>query len=144
MLYPPGPSPFDPIDLLRDFQTVRPAREELLDRWAQNFTHAHLPKSNPIRALSVELVLSPEEAARGGVMPIEVPRARVCPRCAGTGRTGTFGCDLCQGHGLEWETTRAEAILAPPVRDGTVIDVPLKQMGVTNFHLRLHARIAPA
>ena len=141
-LFPtPQPAAFDPVDLLRDFETVRPAREELMDRWTRNFTRTHIPKSNPIRALSVELALSPAQAARGGVMPIAVPRARVCPRCEGTGRTGTCACDLCDGHGLDWEAARIEALLAPPVREGTVIDGPLRDVGVTNFHLRLHARI---
>jgi hypothetical protein len=143
-LYPPGPSHFDPVDLLRDFETIRPTHGELIERWTQNFTHVHVPKSNPIRALMIELVLSPEQAARGGVLPLDVPRARVCPRCEGTGMTGTCACDLCDGHGLDWETTRIEASLPPLIQDGANFDVPLRQMGVTNFHLRLHARIASA
>lgn len=143
-LYPPGPSHFHPIDLLRDFETIHPAREALMDRWTQNFTQMHVPKSNPVRALNVEVILTPEQAERGGVLPFDVPRATVCPRCEGTGVAGLFTCDLCDGHGLEWQTARIDAILSAPVREGTTIDIPLNQVGVTNFFLRVQTHIASA
>ena len=36
---------------------------------------------------------------------------------------------------------RIDVLLSPPVRDGTIIEVPLKRMGVSDFYLRLHARL---
>ena len=132
---------FPPIDLLSDFESIHPSRDELAWRWSRSFTRIHIPKSNPPRALNVEMVVTPQQAQRGGTVPIDVPVARVCPGCQGTGASGYYHCDLCDGHGLEWEMRRIDVLLSPPVRDGTIIEVPLKRMGVSDFYLRLHARV---
>jgi DnaJ-class molecular chaperone len=132
----------EPIDLFRSFHTFRPGLEELLDRWQQNFTHRHEPKSRTVRDLNVELVLSPAQARAGGSVPLEVPLGHVCATCEGTGVTGYFTCDACEGHGLTWETARVDVLLSPPVRDHAVIEVPLGHLGVRNFVLRIHARVA--
>lgn len=139
-----GPLDFDPINLLRDFETVHPAREDLMQRWTQNFTHAHEPKSNPPRALRVEVVLTPGQAASGGILPFEVPRATVCRRCHGSGVTGFCTCDLCGGRRLDWEMARVDAILPASAVDGTAIEISLRRAGVVNFYLQVHARVASA
>jgi molecular chaperone DnaJ len=131
-----------PLDLFGAFETFRPDRETVRDRWDRNFTHRHEPKSHVPRELNVEVVLSPAEAARGGAVPIDVPVARVCEMCEGTGTAGYYDCDVCQGHGVDWETARVDVLLWPPVRDGTIIDVPLRHLGVQNFYLRVHVRVA--
>ena len=56
--------------------------------------------------------------------------------------TGLYDCDLCNGRGMDWQTARVEVQLSPPVRDGMVIDAPLRHVGVRNFVLRCHVRIA--
>jgi len=133
---------FDAIDLFGSHETFRPSLDAMLNRWEQNFTHRHEPKSNPVRELHVELLLSPEQAVQGGSVPIEVPVARVCPRCEGSGVTGFYDCDLCDGHGTEWRAARVNVRLVPPVRDDGVVDVPLRHLGVRNFVLRCHVRVA--
>ena len=136
------PMIFDPLSLFGSHETFRPSLDEMLDRWERNFTHRHEPKSNPIRALNFDLTLAPAQALRGGSVPITVPVAYICPRCHGSGVTGFYDCDLCDGHGIEWRTARIDVLLSPPVRDGSVIEVPLRRLGVRNFVLRVQLHVA--
>jgi DnaJ-class molecular chaperone len=131
----------DPIQLLTDFETFVPSREELLRRLTDNVDVQHAAKSQPMRELNVDLPLSVEQAARGGVVPIEFPIARLCPRCDGSGSTGFYACDLCDGHGLDWRDARVEVVVPQQARDGMVMEIPLTELGVRNFFLRLFVRV---
>jgi molecular chaperone DnaJ len=133
----------DPVDLIRSFESHQPTREEIEEQFARNFTGRGVPKSHPVRELMVELTISPDAAKRGGRLPIDVPVARVCQRCDGTGSTGFMPCDDCDGRGLFWDTARVDVLLPPPVRDGTVIPVSLKHLGIDNLYLLVHVRVAP-
>lgn len=52
----------------------------------------------PVRH-SAEVVLTPEEARRGVVVPLEVPVREACPFCDGRGEVWMDACDLCGGTG---------------------------------------------
>ena len=133
----------DPIDLIRSFESHQPSREEIEDQFAQNFTGRGVPKSHPVRELTMELVISEDAAAHGGRLPIDVPVARVCERCDGSGSTGFAPCDDCDARGLFWDTARVDVLLSPPVKDGTVVPVSLRHLGIDNLYLRVLVRIAP-
>ncbi len=136
-----SPIMHEPIDLFSAFESYRPSSEIILDRWLSNFT-GRVPKSHPPRELNLELVLSPDEAARGGRVPIDVPVAMICPTCDGSGVAGLFTCDTCGGHGVNWDRRRIEVPLRPPVQDGTVIPISLHQVGVSTLYLNVHLRVA--
>ncbi|HYS42653.1 MAG TPA: hypothetical protein VEM32_01625 [Geobacteraceae bacterium] len=95
-----------------------------------------------MEGLNVELLLSADEAARGGVASIGVPVFYPCPVCGGSGRDWLFPCTYCQEQGMieEEETVRVQ--IPPLVRDGTILEVPIRGLGIHNFYLRLHIRIA--
>ena len=133
----------DPVDLMRSFESHQPTREEIEEQFARNFTGQRIPKSHPVQQLNVELSISPDAAAAGGRLPIDVPVARVCQRCEGSGSTGFMPCDDCDGHGLFWDVARIDVLLAPPVQDGTVVPVSLKHLGIDNLYLRVLVRLAP-
>jgi molecular chaperone DnaJ len=48
---------------------------------------------------------------------------------------------LCDGEGLLEEQETVRVHVEPNVGDGTVMEVPLRGLGVHNFYLRLHIRI---
>ena len=54
----------------------------------------------PIRpgSLSGEILLTPKEAAAGGVLSLDVPISATCPSCEGTGGF-VFDCGRCGGEG---------------------------------------------
>src|SRR5258706_10819765 len=57
------------LDLLKEFATVHPSVDEVMAHVLTNFT-GRTAKSNPTRELNVEVVLRPEQAARGGAPPM--------------------------------------------------------------------------
>ena len=147
---PPAPRPhvresltYRPVELFRDFEHYRPGRDSLWEHWGQNFDPAHAPKARTVKDVNVEVLISTDHAARGGVITLQVPVGELCARCQGTGSTGYFACDCCDGHGMRWEDQRVDVMLTAPVRDGTIIPVSLKHLGIKNLHLNLTVRVAP-
>jgi molecular chaperone DnaJ len=138
------PSLFDSaMDLLDGFGAVRPGTEEILAHVAGNFTGRE-PKSRPTRELNVEVVLTAEQAARGGAVPMVVPVARVCARCGGAGRTGFFLCDACDGHATVWTKASVDVTVPAGARDGQVIETSLRHVGIRNMWLKTHVRVMGA
>jgi DnaJ-class molecular chaperone len=131
----------EPIDLFIAFHCYAPSIDEIFDRWMQNF-NGRMPKAHPPRELNLELAVSTEEAARGGHVEIDVPVASICHVCDGSGVSGFFNCDSCDGHGMSWQSVRVDVLLRPTTRDGTVIPVSLRGVGVSNMYLNVHIRIA--
>lgn len=96
----------------------------------------------PSQPLNMQLILSPAQAARGGPVLLSVPSCSPCEQCGGSGRDGLFTCSFCQGEGLTEEAETVRVSIPPMVGDGMIIEVPLRGLGVHNFHLRLHIRVA--
>ena len=132
-----------PMDLMGDFGTVRPGTEEVLAHILSNFTGREA-KSHPARELNVEVALTAGQAREGGVIPMVVPVARVCARCGGSGRTGYFLCDECDGHGTVWVKAKVDVAVPADVRDGMVIETSLRHLGIRNMWLKTHVRVGSA
>jgi DnaJ-class molecular chaperone len=94
-----------------------------------------------VEPLNFDVVLSPEEAARGGVLPIAVPVFEPCPECGGSGRTWLFPCLHCDQSGTIEGAITARVEIPPMVRAGTVIDLPLESFGIANFRLQVFIHI---
>ena len=139
---PSAPWRREPVRLLGEPLAVRPSFDALLERVFRNFTGIGVPKTERLEGLTVEVILTPEEAARGVEVPIAVPRVEWCHECAGAGRVWLFPCDACRGQGLS-VTERIVRIQIPPlIRPQSVIEVPLHGLGVHNLYLRMYVRIA--
>jgi len=137
----PEPLIPEPISVKRDFQTAGPSFDEMFDRIARNFTGIGIPKGERIQELNVEVILSPDEARRGGIAPIGVPVFYSCRFCGGSGRDWLFPCVHCQEQGVVEGEEVVRIRIPPMVKDGTVFEVPLQGLGVHNFHLRIHLRV---
>lgn len=130
----------DPV-YLHDFETVHPSLEALFERILRNFTSLDVPKSEHLEPLDFEVVLTPEEAARGGTVPIGIPVFRTCPACRGSGRDWLFACSHCAGGGVGADE-RVIEVRIPPVRQApAVLEVPLHSLGIRNLYLRLRLRV---
>src|SRR4051794_16322176 len=138
----PGSLPLrSPMALMSAFETYEPSVDALWRQFEDNFEPAHAPKSQPMRELNLELTLAAEEAHRGGHFSIDVPVGQICGRCEGSGTTGFFDCDLCEGHGMRWETARVIVFISPSTRSGTSIPISLRHLGVKNLFLNVHVRV---
>lgn len=131
----------EPMSLTRDFQTTSPSFNEMFDRIVRNFTGIGIPKGERIQELNLEVILSPDEARRGGVAPIGVPVFYTCPFCGGLGHDWLFPCFHCQEQGIVEDEEVIKIRIPPMINDGTVFEVPLRGLGVHNFQLRIHIRI---
>lgn len=142
---PAGPQPepllSEPCSLIRDFGTVRPSLEELYDRIARNFTGIGVPKGEHPEGLNVEIILSPEEAARGGTASFDVPVFHPCPYCGGAGEAWLFPCLHCAQQGVVEDEERVTLRIPPQVRNGSIYEIPLQGLGIHNFYLRVHILI---
>jgi molecular chaperone DnaJ len=130
-----------PVSLLAEPLAVRPSLDALVERLFRNFTGIGIPKAERPEGLTFELILTPDEAARGVEVPIALPRVESCHECGGIGRVWLYPCASCGGQRVI-VTERIVRIQIPPlVRPESVIEVPLHGVGIHNLYLRLHVRI---
>jgi hypothetical protein len=137
----PEPLGPEPRSLFRDYSRISPSPEEVYERFARNFTRRGISKGERLQALTVDVVLSPDEALRGGVVAIAVPVFRRCSACGGSGQDWFFPCLWCRQQGFMEEEETVEIELPRLLKSGTVVDVPLRERGIRNLVLRVHFRI---
>jgi len=131
----PRPVEREPWTILEQPQSVRPSFEAMYDRFLRNFTRTGVPKSERLEALNFEVLLTPEEAARGCTVPVGVPVFRRCPQCDGSGRAWLYPCFYCHEQGM-LELEKVLRIRIPPmVPSGTTFEIPLGGLGIHNFLL---------
>ena len=97
----------DEVDI--DFPSV----SSVLDRMRQSFFG-----SSPVRGLSAEIVLSPQEAFWGTTIPLDVPLRRTCSRCGGRGETWQEWCEPCAGGGEVASSHELKLRVPAGVREG--------------------------
>jgi molecular chaperone DnaJ len=117
--------------------------ESALAQVSQNLISSHIPERGSPERLSVIAILSPAEALRGGTLDLAVPGCSPCMRCGGTGMLGFFPCDLCDAEGLLEEEDTVHLRVPANVADGSLIELPLRTLGLHNFYLCVQIRVAP-
>lgn len=73
--------------------------------------------------IQAELILTPEEAAWGGVCQCVVNLDEPCEECGGRGMVLRWGCPTCYGSGFVQRHRPLEADLPPGMRDGSVLQL---------------------
>ena len=131
----PQPEPLVPESrsVLRGVQTIQPSFEAVFARMLRNFTGIGVPKRERVEGLTVEVLLSPAEAARGGVVPLGVPVFFPCPVCGGSGRDWLFPSTYCRAQGMVEEEETVCIPILPMVREGTILEAPIRGLGIHNF-----------
>jgi DnaJ-class molecular chaperone len=131
----------EPMTIRRDFRTIRPSLEELVARLRRSATGAGSPKGGHTEALHVEVLLGPQQAARGGLVDVAVPVARWCAECGGAGGVWYGRCVACDGMGVVEHDVPVRARLPSLTRD-TTLELPLAELGLDDVVLALHVRVA--
>jgi curved DNA-binding protein CbpA len=101
-----------PLTIPKDFLTVRPSIEELLDHFAQNFLSPRSKSGGPFRKLDMDAFLESEDARFGCRIPIRIQ------------------CGV-----LSAKRTMLE--IPPGARDGQRYEVNLGGVGITNLLLQV-------
>ena len=133
---------FEDLDLFADASRISPASEDLFAHILRNFVWPGLPKSEPPEPLLCDIVLSPDEAHRGGVLPLRIPIVAVCPDCHGAGHVFGFACWRCDATGDARSETTIPVEVPPAARSGMILELPLDHWGIRNLWLRarIHVR----
>jgi len=93
--------------------------------------------------LYLEAILSPEEAAAGGLYPVTIPVWEPCPRCGRSGFADAFFCPLCHGYGRVHSEREFSLNIPPRVRHGTEVRVSLEDIGLHNVSVTVVVYVAP-
>jgi len=68
--------------------------------------------------VEADMMVTLEEAMRGGIRPISLRRNTRCPKCGGTGQIGNRLCPTCSGSGQVSTTQNFKVNIPAGVRDG--------------------------
>ena len=149
----PKGEPLRPVEPVRSFRELRPLEsfesysplfDELFERFWGNFGYFSRPKSERLESLTLEVVLSPEEARFGSQVRVKVPARARCVDCGGSGRVGFYECWCCEGHGALMTEYPVEVAVPPCTQDGDAVRIALTCFGVQNFYLTLLFRVSAA
>lgn len=119
----------------------RPSFDELFERFWSNFAQVTRPKAERIESLTVEIPLSPEEAARGGWAQVLIPARARCPSCLGHGAVGPYECWRCRGQGAITADYPLDVEYPPTLRGSYSAQFSLDQFGICNFFLTVFFRV---
>lgn len=93
--------------------------------------------------LYFEAVLSPDEAAGGGLYTVTLAVSENCPRCTGAGAWEGFYCPLCHGSGRVPDEREFSLPIPPHVQDGAQIAFSLEGIGLRNTRFHIVVTIDP-
>jgi molecular chaperone DnaJ len=114
--------------------------DEFFEGLVPGFFGWHPRRRSTAGDLYMEVVLTPEEAFRGGVFPVAVPVLQVCPDC-GEERAGVFFCRTCLGRGVVQNRREFNLAIPPDVADGTSATVSLEDIGLRGARLHIDVRV---
>ena len=126
------------------FQTVRPSLEEIFDRLWSNFDPDLLYKSDRLQNLCMEVILTPDEARRGGQMEMMLPSRILCPTCRGERGADLYQCFRCMGSGTLFEEVPVVVEFAPGISDGYQTAISLRRLGIRDVYVTVLFRISRA
>jgi molecular chaperone DnaJ len=113
-----------------------PSVSSVLDRMRDSFFGGAREAS-----LSAEIVLSPQEAFWGTLVPVHVPLRRTCLRCGGRGEVWTEWCAACSGGGEVSSPHEMRLRVPAGVREGARFRFSVAPQGAPQTFVDLRIRI---
>lgn len=138
----PAPEPLVPerATRLRGVHALHPDFASLGERVRQRFIE-DTTWGTPFEGLDVGILLSAQEAMLGGTLPVNIPVYYPCSRCRGSGQTWGYVCTTCNCQGVLGEQETLRVHIPPMVQDGSVMEIPVRGLGLHNFYVRLLIRV---
>ncbi len=128
----------EPVRPLQYHYVARPPMHSLLRRYKASLSREG---DRPLEPLDIELVLSPDEALRGGSVTLEIPVLHPCVTCQGAGTMWMARCQACEGNGATPEL-RPFTVHLPPMRPDETVELALRGLGLHGMYLRVRSRVA--
>ena len=120
-----------------------PSLELVRERVLRNFLHAEPPEQVRTEAIDIQVSLTPEDTATGGIVMIEAPGYYPCALCRGAGQVGGFPCRVCDELGVVEEKEMIPVAIPSMLGSYQQMEIPLRGLGIHNFYLRLHFNVVP-
>lgn len=130
-----GPVDIGKISPVRSFQSFTPSFDEIFDWLWANFSSLDQPKSGRVENLTVEILLTAEQANSGGTARVMVPARALCPTCRGYGGAGPYECVRCAGEGAIVGEVPLCVAFPPGLAQDHAVMIPLDRFGIGNLHL---------
>jgi molecular chaperone DnaJ len=130
-----GPIDVGEISPVRSFQSFTPSFDEIFDWLWKNFSSLAEPKSSQVQNLTLEVMVTSDQARRGGSARIMVPAQAVCPTCRGYGGVGPYECARCAGEGAIVGEVPVSVAFPPGLTKDHAVVIPLDRFGIRNMHL---------
>jgi molecular chaperone DnaJ len=121
----------------RDLRNRSSMLDHFFEGWVPGFFTHRLGRAPMAKDLYMEVILTPEEAIRGGVFPVAVPVMAGCPRCEGD----PF-CPVCRGRGAVQARREFNLTIPPRTADGTSATVSLEGIGLRGARLLIDVRVS--
>jgi molecular chaperone DnaJ/curved DNA-binding protein len=122
-----------------DWLSLDLVRERVLG----NFLRALAPRQMRTEPIDAQLMLTPEDAASGGVAMIDAPAYYPCALCRGSGREDGSPCSDCDQTGLVEERETIAVAIPTMLESHRQVEIPLRGLGIHNYYLRLHFNLMP-
>ncbi len=129
----PGPLDLGTISPLTSFHSYRPSFDEVFEELWQSLDPFSQRKADRRRTLTMEILLTREEAGRGGRVRVLVPVEVECPKCGGCGETGFLQCRLCGGTGTSLGEFPLDVEYPPGIQDHDQVAIPLARFGLPDL-----------
>jgi molecular chaperone DnaJ len=123
--------------------TFHPSFDEVVDGLRNAFYLGTHRKGDRFQTLTMEVILTPYQANRGGSIQTLLPLEATCPTCKGTGDTGIWECWECNGSGAVLQEVSLDIEYPPGIRDGYRVAIPLDSYGLHDLRQILLFRISP-
>jgi DnaJ-class molecular chaperone len=127
--------------LTQPFHQYRPSFETLFDRFFSNFDEVNQAQSEHPESLNAVIMLTPEQAIRGGHARVKVPAHVRCPSCSGRGGTGAYECWRCGGSGTMNGEYPIVLNYPPGIQDNHEVKLSLERFGMRNLYFTVKFKI---
>jgi hypothetical protein len=123
-------------------ETLWPPTEAIISHMQRSFLRPEVSQGEPLQCLNVHIIVSPDEAARGGIATIPIPVFFFCGACGGSGRSRGLPCTICDGQGVAEEEDTIRLHIPPMVEELRCTEIPVRGLGLHNCYLRVYIRVA--
>jgi hypothetical protein len=124
------------------FRTHHPSFDEIFDYLWNPSELRPAPKSEQHHTLTMEILVSRDQARRGGSVQVLIPIGSVCSTCDGYGYIGSFQCWNCGGDGVSVNEFPLQVEFPPGIQDFYQVAIPLDRLGIRDVCPVLRFRIS--
>jgi len=120
-----------------ELRETRSSLDDFFEGLMPGFYRQRSRRSSIPKDLYMEVVLTPDEALRGGIFRVAVPVMEPCSSCDQSGWQSGFYCPACLGYGSVRSRREFDLAVPPDVQPNTSVEVSLSDLGLPGVRLMI-------